>query len=263
MNKLKLVGLLTIAIFLGACHSAQSGTYSVETSWGKVVNVHQPGDWYTTFSPGSAANEIDGRPWSEDVKVHTFTKDNAALTVTVRIQGRVDPDKVNNFIGTFGLDAKARDEKINKYVTGATQTIGRDAIVQHDAYAIFVKQDEVQNFIGERMKVYMESEMSCQFIAVQIIDKPAFDNPAIEQAASEVVAAQKLKQAAEAKKAAAQTTLEKNQIENQIYTTSPQAFELAKLDKQIAVAEAWAKHSGGALIFGGGNNPVMISPSGK
>jgi hypothetical protein len=262
MKNIKLIGIVVVALFLGACHSANSGTYSVETSWGKVVNVHQPGDWYTTFSPGSAANEIDGRPWSEDVKVHTFTKDNAALTVTVRIQGRVDPDKVSDFINTFGLEDKARDEKINKYVTGATQTIGRDAIVQHDAYDIFVKQDEVQAFISDRMKEYMETAMACQFIAVQIIDKPVFDNPAIEQAASDVVAAQKLKQAADAKKAAAQTTLEKNQIENQIYTSSPQAFELEKLRLQGQIAASWAQHQG-ALVFGNGNNPMMIAPTGK
>lgn len=262
MNKLKLVGLIIMAFLMGACHSANSGTYSVETSWGKVVQVHQPGDWYTTFSPGSAANEIDGRPWSEDVKVHTFTKDNAALTVTVRIQGRVDPAKVSDFINTFGLDAKARDEKINLYVTGATQTIGRDAIVQHDAYDIFVKQDEVQAFIADRMKTYMENEMACQFIAVQIIDKPVFDNGAIEQAASDVVAAQKLKQAADAKKAAAQTTLEKNQIENQIYTSSPQAFELEKLRLQGQIAESWSKHQG-TLVFGNGSSTQLQVPTGK
>lgn len=259
--KLKILVFLIVALGVG-CHSASSGSYSVETSWGKVVNVHQPGDWYTTLSPGAAANELDGRPWSEDVKVHTFTKDNAALTVTVRIQGKVDPEKVTAFVGIFGLDAKARDEKIERYVTGATQTIGRDAIVQHDAYDIFIKQDEVQAFIDGRMRTYMEAEMSCNLIAVQIIDKPVFDNPQIEQAASEVVAAQKLKQAAEAKKAAAQTTLEKNQIENQIYTSSPQAFELEKLRLSAVIADNWAKHPG-ALVFGGGNVQVQVPSTGK
>ncbi len=254
--------LLVCVAFVGACHSATSGSYSVETSYGKVVAVHPPGDWYTTFSYGSAAFDVDGRPWSEDVQVHTFTKDNAALTLTVRIQGKVDPDKVGEFVAAFGITEKARDEKLNKYVTGATQTFGRDAIVQHDAYDIFSKQDEIQTFIGDRMKEYMERTMYSEFIAVQIIDKPAFDNPAIEQAASEVVAAQKLKQAAEAKKSAAQTTLEKNEIDNKIYTTSPQAFELAKLAMQRDIAEKWSAHQG-TLVFGSGSSLQIQAPAGK
>lgn len=262
MKKLSLlISLLLFVAFGGACHSANSGMYSVETSWGKVTQVHPPGDYYTTFSPGAAAHDVDGKPWVIDVEVHTATKDNAALKIPVRVQGMVNPNTVAEFFAKFGDDQKVREQKINEFITSAVQPAGRDAVVQHDAYSVFAEQDAIQSVMAEKVKAYMEQQMFCQFISVQIIGKPVFDNADIENAAGKVVAAQKLKQAAEQQKLAAQTTLEKNQIENQIYSQSPQAFELAKLALQRDIAEKWAAHPG-ALVFGGSNLQVQI-PSNK
>lgn len=103
-------------------------------------------------------------------------------------------------------------------------------------------------------------ELFSDLVSVQIIDRPDFDNDDIENAASRVVAAQKEKEAQEQYKQAAQVELERNEIINKIYTSSPQAFELKKLEWQKYIAEAWAQNH--APIVFGGSTQIQI-PTGK
>lgn len=247
---------LLITLFVVGCHSADQGAVKVETSWGNIKQIHYPGDWFTCMSPGCNVYDVDLRPWTDDIAVHTATKDNAPLKVLIKVTGRVNSGKVKEYLSQFGFDQESRHAKRYQIETGAVQTYGRDAIVQHEAYSVFAEQDAIQKFMFDRLKEFYEQQMFSDLVSVQIVDKPTFDNADIEGAASKVVAAQKLKQAAEQYKAAAQTTLEKNQIENQIYSQSPQAFEIRKLEIQRDIAEAWSKHQG-TLVFGG-NSQIQV-----
>jgi len=255
MNKLLLI--LALAMLSSGCNSADQGAVKVETKWGKIVAIHQPGDWFTTWSPGASSYDVDMRPWTDDIQVHTATKDNAALIIHLKVTGQIKSDAVNQYVTTFGFEQKDREARRGAMETGAVQTIGRDAVVLHDAYSVFAEQDAIQNFMTEKLKDFYAERMYANLLSVQIVDKPTFDNHDIEDAAGKVVAAQKLKQAQEQYKQAAQIELEKNQIVNQIYSQSPQAYQLALLEKQKEIAQAWAGHQG-PLVFGGGSFQLQV-----
>ncbi len=264
IRKFALAALLVIASFSAiGCNQANQGAVSVETKWGKIVKIHQPGDWYTTMSPGSAAYDADMKPWADDITVHVGTSDNAGLKLTIKVVGKVKNDNTNiyNYLDKFGLDVEPRHAKRWQIESGAVQTITRDAVALHSAYNIYKEQQTIQNAIQERLVQTFATELFSDLVSVQIIDRPDFDNDDIENAASRVVAAQKEKEAQEQYKQAAQIELEKNQIINQIYTSSPQAFELKKLEWQKYIAEAWSRNNA-PLVFGGNNLQIQV-PTGK
>jgi hypothetical protein len=252
-----LVSVLVLATFGIGCNAAEQGAVKVETAWGKVTTVHQPGDWFTCWSPGCGYADVDMRPWTDDIDVHSGTSDNAGLKIRIKVTGRIKADRVIDYLTTFGFDSEQRHARRYQIETGAVQTIARDAIALHSAYNIYKEQQTIQKAIEDRLKDFYATQLYADLISVQITDRPDFDNDEIENAASKVVAAQKQKEAEQQYKEAAQTRLEKNQIENQIYAQSPQAFELEKLKLQGQIAQAWAAHQG-ALVFGGNNLQVQV-----
>lgn len=251
MKQIKLLAIIALALFAGACNSAQQGAVSVETYYGKVQKIHQPGDWYTTISPGYAAWEVDMKPWADDITVHVGTSDNAGLRLTVKVVGRVknSNESILGYIEKFGLDVEQRHARRWQIESGAVQTITRDAVALHTAYNIYKEQQTIQNDITNRLKDVFDKELFAELVSVQITDRPDFDNDDIENAASRVVAAQKEKEAQEQFKQAAQIELEKNEIINRIYVSSPQAFELKKLEWKKYIAEALARN----------NAPIVLS----
>lgn len=261
MKHIKLLSLLFLALFAGACNSAQQGAVSIETYYGKVQEVHQPGDWYTTWSPGYEAWDVDIKPWADDVTVHVGTSDNAGLKLTIKVVGRVknDPIAILAYVEKFGLEVEARHAKRWQIESGAVQTITRDAVAKHTAYNLYKEQQTIQTEITERLKEVFANELFSELVSVQITDRPDFDNDEIENAASRVVAAQKQKEAEQQYKEAAQIKLEKEQIQNQIYSQSPQAYEIRKLELRVEEAKAWSAHQG-SLVFGSGSQ-VLVSPN--
>lgn len=254
----RLLLIVALAVFASACNNAEQGTVMVETKWGGVVTTHQSGEWFTTWGPGAAAYAVDLKPWTDDIIVHTGTSDNAGLRIQLKVTGKIKPDSVINYVATFGLDPEQRHARRYQIETGAVQTIARDAIALHSAYNIYKEQQSVQTLIFERLKPFYEQYLFAELVSVQITERPDFDNDDIETAASKVVAAQKMKEAEQQYKEAAQIRLEKNQIENQIYAQSPQAFELEKLKLQGQIAQAWASHQG-ALVFGSNNVQTQLT----
>lgn len=250
LQKLFLLTVLFLASVSVGCNSAQQGAVSVETKWGKITQVHQPGDWYTTWSAGSAAYDVDTRPWTDDIDTHAGTSDNAGLKIRVKVTGRIKPDKVQEYLTTFGFEVDARHARRYQIETGQVQAIVRDSIALHTAYNIYKEQQTIQKSIEDRLKEVYSNQLYADLVSVQITDRPDFDNDEIENAASRVVAAQKQKEAEEQYKQAAQTRLEKNEIENRIYASSPQAFELRKLELQRDIAGSWASNHA-PIVFGG------------
>lgn len=264
MKQIKLLLILSLALFAGACNSANQGAVSIETYYGKVQKVHQPGDWYTTWGPGTAAWEVDIKPWADDIPVHVGTSDNAGLRLTVKVVGRVknDDKSILAYVEKFGLDTEQRHARRWQIESGAVQTITRDAVAVHSAYNIYKEQQTIQNEITARLKEVFERELFSELVSVQITDRPDFDNNEIEDAASRVVAAQKQKEAEQQYKEAAQIKLEKEQIQNQIYSQSPQAYEIRKLELRVEEAKAWSQHQG-PLSFNGGTSTLLQVPSNK
>jgi hypothetical protein len=225
-----------MAILSMACSNAEQGQVLVKTKWGKAVEVHQPGSWITTWAPGESSVTVDTKPWTNDVGVHTSTSDNARLKITVKVNAELN---------------RSSD------IDGQVQTVARDAIKLHAAYDIYKQQDTVQKAMEERLKPFFEKEMFSTLVSVQIVGSPDFDNDAIETAASNVVAAQKQKEAEQQYKEAAEIKLQKEQIENQIYTQSPQAFVIRKMYIERDIAAAWASHQG-TLVINGANMQVQV-----
>lgn len=245
------------AVLTTACNSAEQGAVSVETKWGKIVQVHQPGDWYTTWSAGAGSTDVDMRPWTDDIDTHAGTSDNAGLKIRVKVTGRIKPDKVIEYLTTFGFEQGQRHSRRYQIETGQVQAIVRDSIALHSAYNIYKEQQTIQRLIEDRLREVYATQLFADLVSVQITDRPDFDNDEIENAASRVVAAQKQKEAEQQYKEAAQIKLEKEQIENRIYTESPQAFEIRKLYIQRDIAAEWSKHQG-PLVFGSGNTQIQV-----
>jgi SPFH domain / Band 7 family. len=260
MRKILLFTIIVLATFGSACNYAQEGSVSVETYKGQIVGVHYPGDSYQTwYKPYAAAMDVDISPWNDDIVVHVGTSDNAGLKLTIKVIGRVKIDKENvrNYLSSFGLDTEKRHEKRKNILSGAVQTITRDAVAVHTAYNLYKEQQNIQKAIEETLRPVVENQIFSELVSVQIVDRPDFDNDDIEMAASKVVAAQKEKEAQEQYKQAAQIELEKNEIVNRIYQSSPQAFELKKLEWQKYIAEAWAQNHA-PIVFGSGNLQVQV-----
>ncbi len=260
MRKLLLFTIIVLATFVSACNYAQEGSVSIETYKGQVVGVHYPGDSYQTwYKPYAASMDVDISPWNDDIVVHVGTSDNAGLKLTIKVIGKVKIDKENirSYLSSFGLDADKRHEKRKNILSGAVQTITRDAVAVHTAYNLYKEQQNIQKAIEETLRPVVENQIFSELVSVQIVDRPDFDNDDIEMAASKVVAAQKEKEAQEQYKQAAQIELEKNEIVNRIYQSSPQAFELKKLEWQKYIAEAWAQNHA-PIVFGSGNLQVQV-----
>jgi hypothetical protein len=264
MKQIKLLLILSLVLFAGACNSANQGAVSIETYYGKVQRVHQPGDWYTTWSPGYEAWDVDIKPWADDVTVHVGTSDNAGLKLTIKVVGRVKNDNaaILAYVEKFGLEVESRHSKRWQIESGAVQTITRDAVAKHTAYNLYKEQQTIQNEITERLKEVFDRELFSELVSVQITDRPDFDNDDIENAASKVVAAQKQKEAEQQWLEAARIKLEKEQVTNQIYASSPQAFQIRMRELAVEEARAWSQHQG-PLSFNGGTSTLLQVPSNR
>lgn len=256
----RLLAVLALAFLAVGCNNATQGKVSVETYYGAVHAVHQPGEWYTTMSPGYEAHDVDTTPFTDDITVHVGTKDNAGLKLNIKVVSQVgtDTENIKKYVGRFGMDQEIRHKKRVELISGHVQTITRDAVGTHDAYSLYKEQAKIQQYIEEQLRPFLATQVFATLVSAQITDRPDFDNDEIEQAASRVVAAQKQKEAEQQYKEAAQTRLEKNQIENQIYSQSPQAYQLALLEKQREIAQAWSQHQG-PLVFGGGTVQMQLT----
>jgi hypothetical protein len=253
--KTKTLALLAIVITLlmcGGCRTAaEQGTVAVETNYGKVVQVHEAGDPFTTFSAGSTSFEVDMRDHLDGIDCEGITSDNAPFFMKIDVVYHPIHDKVSEYVTAFGFDDMERTKRRWNVLNQLVKNSARNATSgKYDAYALRANQSAVLQAIEQELKGKMASEMSIELVSVGMEIQPKFLDSRIDDAANQVVAAQKMKQAEQQYKEAAQIRLEKEQIQNQIFASSPQAFELRKLELQRDTAEAWSKHQG-TLIFGG------------
>jgi hypothetical protein len=265
MFKLKILLILILTLLAVGCStSTEQGTVQVETTYGKVVKIHRSGDWFTTFGVGTTSFEVDMRNHLDGVDYEGVTKDNAPFGMKVDVVYHpIDKDdEIIAYVTALGFDPSERATRRWGVLNQLVKNSCRDATSgKYDAYDLRANQAAILSDIKKELDTTLGKEMHIEVASVGMEIQPQFKDGRIDDAANQVVAAQKLKQAAEAQKAAAQTNLEKAQIDNKIYTDSPQAYQLAVLEKQRQIAEAWSHHQG-TLILGPAQG-VQIHDGGK
>lgn len=258
-----LIGLIG---FTSGCYTAaEQGTVQVETKYGKIVQVHRAGDWFTTFGAGSTSFEVDMRNHMDGVDYVGVTKDNANFYMKVDVVYHpIDNDQeIGAYTTAFGFDPNERNGRRWGVLNQLVKNACRDATAgRYDAYDLKAAQSKIIEDVKNSLAAGFKTEMHLDISSIGMEIPPQFSDGRIDDAANQVVAAQKLKQAAEAQKAAAETLFEKAQIDNKIYTQSPQAFELEKLKIQKDIAQAWSEHQG-TLIFGNSGSMQYQIPGGK
>lgn len=260
MKKLLLV--ITLAVLASGCNYArEQGTVSVEVTAGKVVQIHEPGDTYSTFGAYTTAYEVDIRQHLDGVDIQGVTKDNAPFYMKIDIVYKPihlvgsapDQDPLTKYIQAFGLDNEQRAVRRWGVLSQLVKNAARDAASgKYDAYELRANQAKVLADVQQELAEKFKNELFCEISSVGMEIQPQFSDPKIDEAANNVVAAKKQKDAEQAWKDAAQIRLEKQQIENQVWTSSPQAFELEKLKWQAGMvrdlSQGIANHQGTLIL---------------
>lgn len=254
-----IIGLLSIST--GCNYAQEQGTVSVEVTAGKVVKIHEPGDTYSTLGAYTTAYEVDIRQHMDGVDIQGVTKDNAPFYMKIDIVYKPihivgvgpDQDPLTRYIQAFGLDDEGRAARRWGVLSQLVKNAARDAASgKYDAYELRANQAKVLTDIQQELVDKFKNELFCEISSVGMEVQPQFSDPKIDEAANNVVAAKKQKDAEQAWKDAAQIRLEKQQIENQVWASSPQAFELEKLKWQAGMirdfADGIAKHQGTLIL---------------
>lgn len=262
MKKLMTFALVALVATQAACWvTAQEGTVTVRTINDSIDLVIRPEsggvyswnvwwDEYYGVSLQSKTSEID---------VTASSKDNAALTLKVAVTYRTmsDDASIINYLRKFSLDPEDREARFSPVLTGQVNTETKNAVIEFDAYGLLANQEQIQKRIYDQLKPIFAQQMFLELDSVQIIGRPDFLDDRIEQAASQVVANQKLKEAAQAGLEAAKVNAEQKQVEAATYA-NPALLQIRKLELQVEIAREWRQHNG-TLFFGGGSSPLVTT----
>lgn len=266
MKKLMILVALTI-LTLGCSQAREQGVVQVETEWGKVVNVHEPGHNFSCVSWWCDEYEVDLRDHTDGVDCAGVTSDNIPFYMKVDVVHKPIRERVADYVSLFGADNSeyARDKKryavLKQHVGNACRnaTSGR-----YTAYDLRGKQSEVLQFIQNELTPKLESEMALHLSSVGMEIQPQFNDPRIDDAANAVVAAKKQKEAEDALKAAADVRATRQQVEAQIYA-NPNAMKIEELKLMLEIekvrSQGIASHQG-TLILGAPSTQIQI-PGGK
>lgn len=264
-NKLILGCLITFLLFTQtACWVvAEEGTVQVQTIYGKISRVIRATDGgvWTIFTWGGDYYPVNLRATTDSVDVTASSKDNAALTLKVAVTYRTadSDEKISAYVRKFGLNEQERHTRRGQILSGQVNTETKNAIARYDAYSLLANQEEIQKQLFQTLQPIFAQQLYLELESVQIIGRPDFLDDRIEQAASQVVANQKLKEAATAALEASKIEAERKRVEAETYS-NPALLEIRKLELQKEIAAEWSKHQG-TLVFGSGAS-VQV-PSGK
>jgi hypothetical protein len=261
--------LMAVLVSTSACNSAkEQGTVSVETSWGKIVQVHQPGDMFSCLSPGCDYYEVDLRDHMDGVDCAGVTTDNIAFYMKVDVVFKPVADRVADYISLFGAenDNGERDSKRWNVLRQHVMNACRNATSgKFTAYDLRAQQGIVLAAMQTELQPKLLSEMLLSLSSIGMEIQPQFNDPRIDEAANMVVAAKKQKEAEDALKAAADVRATRQQVEAQIYS-NPNAMKIEELKLMLEIekvrAQGIASHQG-TLILGSTPTQVQIPAGGK
>jgi len=247
-----LLVLLSILPTAGCWETAEPGMVKVQTIWDKPTAVIRGQGIWTITTIGDDYYEVSTKTFTHPLPVSGSTKDNAAVKLDISVTAHtINEDwAILKQVDKFGAsDPADRAGRILSILDGMVSTKVKEAIVMHDAYQMLIEQQAIQKNVEEAIRSVAKDQLFLEIESVQITGRPYFQEQEIEAAASRVVAAVKKKQAAQAEYEAEEIAQKRKQLEAATFARSPQTLELEKMDRQIKIAEAWAKHSG-SLIFG-------------
>lgn len=264
MKKQTIAVMLILAITQTACWvTAEEGTVQVRTINDKIDLVIRPESggvyswnvWWDAYYPVSVQAK------TSEVDVTASSKDNAALTMKVAVTYRTknEDGAITEYLRKFGLDDKARNDRFNPILAGQVNTETKNAVAEFDAYGILANQEAIQSRLTEKLTPIFANQMMLELESVQIIGRPDFLDDRIEQAASQVVANQKLKEAAQAGLEADKVEAERQQVRARTYE-NPALLQIRKLELQVEIAREWRQHNG-TLVFG--NSQMITTPTEK
>ena len=266
-----LAGLIALLVLTTACQNAsEQGTVMVETSWGKIVQIHEPGHYFSCLSPGCDYYPVDLRDHMDGVDCSGVTKDNIAFYMKVDVVYKPIHDRVSEYISLFGAenDESQRDKKrwnvLKQHVSNACRnaTSGK-----YDAYQLRAQQSSILAEMYNELSTKLSTEMALQLSSVGMEIQPQFTDARIDDAANAVVAAQKKKEAEQALKDAAAIAADRQQLEAKIYA-NPAALRIEELKLLLQLEQARAQGIGqhqGTLILNYGNTATPLQmqlPSG-
>lgn len=265
-----LIGILiiTLAITSGACsYAEEQGTVQVETSYGQIVAIHEPGQTFSCWGYGCEEYSVDLRDHPDSVDCSGVTSDNIPFYMKVNVVHKPIKDSLKEHLSQYGLDKETRASKRWAVVKQHVQNACRNSTSgKYTAYDLRAKQGEILASIQVELGPKFRDEMKLHLSSVGMEIQPQFADPRIDDAANSVVAAQKQKEAEDALKAAADVRAERQQIEAKIYA-NPLAYKIEelKLLKEIEQvrAEGIARHQGTLILGQTGVTPQLQIGGGK
>lgn len=261
-----LVALVLTTLGTGCSYAEEQGTVQVETSYGQIVAIHEPGQTFSCLGWGCEEYSVDLRDHTDGVDCAGVTSDNIPFYMKVNVVHKPIKEQLKDHLSQFGLDKDTRAEKrwsvLKQHVQNACRnsTSGR-----FDAYGLRAKQGEILNSMYGELLPKLKDEMKLHLSSVGMDIQPQFADARIDEAANAVVAAQKEKEAEDARKAAADVRAQRQQIEAQIYA-NPNAMKIEELKLLLEIekvrAQGIASHQG-TLIIGSSTPQIQIPSGGK
>lgn len=203
MNRI-LPFLLLVLLSTACSYAEEQGTVQVETSYGQIVAIHEPGQTFSCLGYGCEEYSIDLRDHTDGVDCAGVTSDNIPFYMKVNVVHKPIREQLKEHLSQFGLDKETRAGKrwsvLKQYVQNACRnsTSGK-----FDAYGLRAKQGEILSSMYAELLPKLKDEMKLHLSSVGMDIQPQFSDERIDEAANAVVAAQKEKEAEDARKAAA------------------------------------------------------------
>jgi hypothetical protein len=258
-----------LAVSQTACYEqANEGELKVQVVRGQITRIIRPADgWVNTMSTvGDEYYPFNIRTFTFPLSVNGSTKDNAAvkIDVSLTVLPPTDDEGIKRFVREFGLDESERWQRMTSVLNGQANTETKNAVANYEAYGLLANQEAIQATLFAKMQPILKQQLNLTLQSIQIIGRPDFLDDRIETAASNVVANQKLKEAAEAALAASRVESERKQIEALSFA-NPALLQIKLLELQLDIEKERAKgiaaHQGTLII---GNQPVQVQiPSTK
>jgi len=262
MKKLLVLMVAVIPMFTG-CYWRQpaEGTVEVKTIYGEATDVITPSQggvyedsygWHWR----DAYYEVNVRAKTENFIVSASSKDNAGLKLPITITYSIPSSKANiiAYVKKFGLSEDERKERRTPVIKSRIEDITRKNTAEFNAYELLISQQGIQEEALKDLTKIFETQLHAKIESV-VVGKPDFISDNIELAGSRVVAAKKKEEEEQALKKAAQTRIQRLEIEAKTFE-NPKMYNLELQKLRIQEAKAWSAHKG-TLVFGGSKSPTI------
>ena len=256
---MKKIGLLGFVFFfaltnVGCWKTPEQGKVYVQTISGQISGVVRPPGIWTIFVFWDEYYEMTLRSNTVTENVRASSKEPANFGIQAQIAYSVidRDDSIIAFANKYGLEASEQDSRFIPQLKAMFQTAFREEAAKYEAYTLISNQDTIQKAVEDKLRPKLSFEHHVKLEGINLLGKADFDNDDIDNAASKVVAAQKLKEAAQAELDAENINLQKRNLQAQSYEKSPALLRLEQLKLQEKIAEALAKHNG-TLVLGAGS----------